>query len=150
MRYASKTSYYLLFKSATFSYYKPSRIYERRDEAAVKQWKNTTKPRLNTAWNDEETIILAADEMVLSTQTTVQKVWLAQGDYPKIEVSNKRQNRSVYGFLNLKTGRVHAFKTLKQNMVEMVACLKALRACYRHKKILLLWDTVPVGTKGPR
>lgn len=148
--YKSKTSYYLLFKKVKFTYHKPGRVYAKRDEKEVRVWRKETKPILKKAWNDPDTVILTADEMVLSTQTTFQKIWLPQGTYPKIKVSNTRENRSIYGFLNLKTGREHAFITLRQNMFITAGILKKIRRIYpkddhkrnklRGKKILLLWD----------
>jgi len=78
--------------------------------------------------------------MILSTQTTFQKIWLKVGEYPKIEVSDTRKNRSVYGFLNIKTGKEHAFKTEKQNMFVTKDILKKIREIYPNQKILILWD----------
>lgn len=54
------------------------------------------KPIIKKALADSDTIILCEDEMILSTQTTFQKIWLPKGEYPKIEVSNKKENRSIY------------------------------------------------------
>lgn len=140
VKYKSKTSHYLLFKQAKFTYHKPGRVSERRTEEEVQKWQNTVKTPVQTAWNDPETIILAEDEMHLSTQTTVQKIWLPKGEYPKIEIARKRESRSVYGFLNVKTGREHAFKTKWQNMYITANIIPKLRKRYPHKKILLLWD----------
>lgn len=139
--YASKTSYYVLFKQASFSYHKPGRVYEKHNEEEVIKWRKKASKQLSESWGNEEVVILTADEMVLSTQTTFQKIWLPQGDYPKIEVSNTKENRSFYGFLNLKTGQEHVFKTMKQNMYETVKCLKKIRRKYPDKKILLFWDS---------
>lgn len=140
VKYKSKTSHYILFKQAKFTYHKPGRVSERRTEEEVQKWQNTVKTQVQTAWNDPETIILAEDEMHLSTQTTVQKIWLPKGEYPKIEIARKRESRSVYGFLNVKTGREHAFKTKWQNMYITANIIPKLRKQYPHKKILLLWD----------
>lgn len=140
VRYASKTSYYLLFKEATFSYHKPSRVYQGRDEKAVNAWRSAVNKRLQKAWQDEKTVILTEDEMLLSTQTTTQKIWLKQGEYPKIEVATERQKRSIYGFLNIKTGQEQAIKQVKQNSEITLECLKKVRKQYKNNTILLLWD----------
>jgi len=142
VQYKSKTSYCLVFRQAKFTYHKPSRVYHERDENEVGQWKTSTKPRLQHYWEDPDTVVLAEDEMILTTQTTVQKIWLPQGEYPRIEVSNQsRQRRNIYGFLNLKKGAQHAFKTLKQNMVVTRGVLEKIRAIYPTQKIALLWDS---------
>jgi len=149
VRYKSRTSYYLLFKDAKFTYHKPEKRYEKHDEEAVREWRQQAKRRVAQAWNDPDIEVICEDEMVLSTQTTVQKVWLPAGHSPKIEVAQKRENRSVYGFLNVKTGTEHVWKTSWQNMYETVKVLKKLRQHYPEKKLLMLWDSARwhVGSK---
>ena len=142
VQYKSKTSYYLIFRKAQFTYHVPGRTYKERDEAAVQKWRKETKPKLKSLWHEKDTVILCADEMILTTHTTTQKVWLPEGQYPKIEVSNShRERRNIYGFLNLRTGRQHAFKTMKQNMRVTRDVLKHVRKLYPRKKIALFWDS---------
>lgn len=138
--YKSKKPFYLLFKEAKYSFHKPGKVYEKRDEAKVAEWKATVANTINVALNDEETVVLCEDEMILSSQTTFQKIWLKQGEYPKIEVSNTRVNKSIYGFLNLKTGAEHAFIEDRQTMYITAEILKKIRKIYPDKSILLLWD----------
>jgi len=138
--YKSKTSLYIIFRQSKFSFHKPGRVYQKRDEQEVEDWKKTVKPIIKQAFSQTNTVILCEDEMILSTQTTFQKIWLPKGDYPKIEASNKKENRSVYGFLNIKTGQEHAFKTAWQNMFTTVDVLKELRKIYPKEKLLILWD----------
>lgn len=140
IKFKSKTSHYLLFKQAKFTFHKPGRVYHKRDEMEVRKWKKEIKPILDKAWNEKDTVILCEDEMVLSTQTTFQKIWLPANEYPQIQVSNKKEARSVYGFLNIKTGQDHAFKTAWQNMYITVEVLEKLRLIYPTQKLLILWD----------
>lgn len=92
-------------------------------------------------FQEKETVILAADEMILTTKTTTQKVWLPSGESPYVEVSNSNiERRQIYGFLNLKMGQEHAFKTMKQNMLVTAGILKQIREIYPKQKIVLLWD----------
>lgn len=140
VKYKSKTSYYLLFRQAKFTYHKPGRVYHKRDEQEVRKWRKRTTPAIKRAMKDKDTFILTEDEMILSTQTTFQKIWLPEGEYPKIEISNNRENRSVYGFLDIKTGQEHAFKTERQNMYLTVKVLKKVRKIYPEQKLLILWD----------
>ncbi len=140
IKYKSKTSFYLIFKQAKFTYHKPGRVYHERNEKEVKEWQEKTKPVVRKALANPNVVVLTEDEMILSTQTTTQKIWLAQGDYPKIEVSNKKENRSIYGFLNLKTGSEHSFKTKRQTMLQTAGILGKIRRIYPNKKLLLLWD----------
>lgn len=138
--YKSKTSLYLIFRQSKFTFHKPGRVYQKRDEVEVKKWQKITKSIVKKAMSEPNTVILCEDEMVLSTQTTFQKVWLPQGEYPKIEASNKKENRSIYGFLNIKTGTEHAFKTEWQNMHITAKILKNVRKIYPTQKLLLFWD----------
>ncbi len=141
VKYKSKTSLYLLFKKASFTYHRPGTVYKERDEREVVAWRKKAKRKLNTALKETNTVILTGDEMILTTTTTVQKVWLPVGQYPKIEVSTGgRKRRSVYGFLNIKTGTEHAFKTEYQTMHITADILKKVRELYPKNKLLLFWD----------
>lgn len=143
VKYKSKTSIYLIFKRAKFSYHKPDRLYQARNEQEVGNWKNEAKIKVKGALSEKETVVLVADEMSLSTQTTVQKIWLPEGEYPKIQVATKREARSIYGFLNIRSGKEIAFKTKWQNMYETCGVLEKLRRVYPAKKIFLIWDKAP-------
>lgn len=138
--YKSKKPFYLLFEEAKFSFHKPGQVYEKRDEGKVQAWKTEIKPTLEEAFQDPNIVILCEDEMVLSSTTTFQKVWLKKGEYPKIEVSNTKKSKSIYGFLNIKTGAEHSFIKDWQNMYITVEVLKEIRRIYPHQKILLFWD----------
>ena len=117
VKYKSKTSLYFVYKKATFTYHKPGRVYDKHDEEGVTQWRTETKPRIQEYWQQKDAIILCEDEMILTTETTIQKIWLPQGEFPKVTcTTGGRKRRSVYGFLNMKTGQEHAFKTEYQNM----------------------------------
>lgn len=141
VKYKSKTSLYLVFRKARFTYHKPGRAYDKHSEEEVETWKTETKPKLEKFLKEENTVILAEDEMVLTTETTIQKVWLPEGEFPKIVcTTGGRKRRSVYGFLNMKTGEEHAFKTEFQNMYITAEILENVRIIYPKQKIVLFWD----------
>jgi transposase len=141
VEYKSKTSLYLVFKQAKFTYHRPGQAYDLRDEEAIQTWKTQNTPILKRFWKEKDTIVLCADEMILTTATTIQKVWLPQGEFPKITCkTGGRKRRNVYGFLNLKNGHEHAFKTDFQNMHVTVEVLKKVRKIYPTQKIVLYWD----------
>jgi len=150
VKYRSKTSYYVIFRKSHFSFHLPGKVNANRDEAEVTAWAKATRPILEKAWKDPDTVILCEDEAILSTRTTFQKVWLPENDYPKVEMSSKRINRSLYGFLNLKNGQEKVFVYEWQNMYITVKALQQIRRTYpknnnrgnmiKSKKILLLWD----------
>lgn len=141
VKYKSKTSLYLIFKKISFTYHRPGTKYDERDDAEVAAWQKTATRKLNKLMKEKNTVILTGDEMVLTTATTIQKVWLPVGEYPKIEVrTGTRLRRHVYGFLNLKTGHEHAWKTNFQTMYVTKDILQKIRALYPKKKIALFLD----------
>jgi transposase len=143
VKYKSKTSLYLIFKDAKFTYHKPGQVYKNRDQNKVDQWKQHVLPVIQEYLKKKNTVVLTEDEMILSTQTTFQKIWLSANSYPKIEVSNNRKRRSIYGFLNLKTGKEHAFKAEAQTGEITVEMLEKVRRIYPNKKIIIVWDNAP-------
>lgn len=143
-RYKSKTSSYLLFREAKLSFHLPGKSYEKADPVRAAAWEKTQRHGRSTlmrAWADPGTVVLCEDEMVLTSATTLQKIWLPQGSYPPVvETNSTRKKRSLYGFLNLKTGVQHTFITDWQNMYMTVEALQKLRAIYPSQKLLLVWD----------
>lgn len=141
VKYKSKTSLYLVFRKASFTYHKPGRVYDRHDEREVRVWRRENKGRIQQYWKEKNVIILCADEMILTTETTIQKVWLPEGEFPKITcMTGGRKRRNVYGFLNVKTGEEYAFKTALQNMYVTRDVLKKIREIHPRQKIVLFWD----------
>lgn len=139
--YKSKTSEYLLFKEAKLTFHLPGKAYEKADPEAKAAWIIGTKPVLEQHWKDENTVVLCEDEMVLTSKTTTQKVWLPSGEYPSvIETNSTRKRQSLYGFLNLKTGRETSFMTGWQNMYITSEILTELRKVYPRQKLVLIWD----------
>lgn len=143
-RYKSKTSSYLLFREAKLTYHFPGKSYEKADPVRAAAWEKTQRhgrSKLMRAWNEDNTVILCEDEMVLTSATTMQKIWLPQGQYPPVmETNATRKKRSLYGFYDLKTGLQTTFITDWQNMYITVEVLQELREIYPNKKLLLVWD----------
>lgn len=140
VQYKSKTPLYLIFKEAKFTYHKPDQQYKNRDQKKIDEWIEKYTPIISESIKDPNAVVLTEDEMMLSTQTTTQKIWLPQGEFPKIDVSSKRQIRCVYGFLNVRTGHEHAFKALGANSEETCKALDEIGNIYKNKKIILIWD----------
>lgn len=138
--YKSKSSYYAIFKEAKFSFHKPGKQYHEYKKELVDKWKEDHAEEINRAILDPEVEVLVEDELILLTQTTFQRVWLPRGTYPHVEVSNKRERRGIYGFLNVKSGIEHSFKTTFINSEETCNVLDKICKIYEGKKILLIWD----------
>ena len=140
VQYKSRTPISLLFKEARFTYHKPDKQYRARNQQIIDQWITTNKPVIQAILDDKKTVVLVADEMMLSTQTTTQKLWLPKGEFPKIDVSSKREIRCIYGALNIKSGRAYAFKTMRANSKSSCDFLESLGNLYEGYKIILIWD----------
>lgn len=143
VQYKTKKPLYLIFKKSKFTYHKPGQQYRNRNQQEIDKWVQENKPIIAKHMRDASTVVLAGDEMIMSTQTTFQKIWLPANSFPKIDVSNKRAFRSIYGFLNVKNGVAHAFKTERQNSAITIKVLEQLCQKYPGKKIVLLWDNAP-------
>lgn len=140
-KYKSKTSHYLLFSEAQLTWHKPGKVYEKANPTQRAIWEKETKPIVEQYWQEEHTIILCEDEMVLTSSTTTQKIWLPKGQYPPVmETNSTRKRKSFYGFLNLKTGTEHAFITEWQNMYITVEVLTKIRQIYSTQKLIIVWD----------
>ena len=140
-KYKSKTSHYLLFSEAKLTWHKPGKVYEKANPTQKATWEKGTKPILEQHWQEENTVILCEDEMVLTSSTTTQKIWLPKGQYPPVmETNSTRKRKSFYGFLNLKTGTEHTFITDWQNMYITVEVLTKIRKIYPRKKLIIVWD----------
>ena len=140
VQYKSRTPISLLFKEACFTYHKPDKQYRARNQKLIDEWVKKNKPVIQAALDDAKTIVLVADEMMLSTQTTTQKLWLPKGEFPKIDVSSKREIRCIYGALDIKNGREHALKTMRANSTSSCKFLELLGKLHKGYKIILIWD----------
>ena len=81
--------------------------------------------------------------MILTSTTTYQKIWLPISNFPKLEVSNTRKRRCLYGFLETKTGFEYAYKTERCASDETCSVLKKIMKKYKKDKVLLCWDNAP-------
>ena len=140
VQYKSRTPLSILFKEARFTYHKPDKQYHAKNQKIIDQWIEKNTPTIQWALNDSKTVVLVADEMMLSTQTTTQKIWLPKGEFPKIDVSSNRQIRCIYGALDVKNGREYAFKKMRANSEASCSFLDQLGNLYKGYKIVLIWD----------
>src|SRR5208283_3762414 len=71
-------------------------------------------------------------------------IWYEKGKYPEIQVDRKREGRSFYGALDVRTGQCPlqeiAGKQVSERTVEF---LESLEGLYPGKRVLLIWDGAP-------
>ena len=144
VRFKSRTSLYVFFKDAKFTYHKPDKQYHKYNAEEVMTWRLKTRTVLEQALADSNNVVLCEDEMLLTTQTTTQKVWIpVDKEGPKIEVSNKRNRRVIYGFWNVQSGREYAFKSDLLNSQSTCKILNSIGQEFPGKKIVIVWDNAP-------
>lgn len=143
VKYKSKTSMYVFFKDSKFSFHKPEKLYAKRNQEQIDAWAEKNSSIVKEAFSDPETVILVEDEMILTNQTTLQKVWLPSGKPAYVESANSRTRKSIYGFLNVKTGKEVAFATYRQTNEITADILKKVLLPYAGKKVILYWDNAP-------
>lgn len=143
-QYKSKTSHYLLFREAKLSFHLPGKRYEKADVEKTAAWvrqQTDGRSRLMRAWHEPNTVVFCEDEMVLTSATTLQKIWLPKRSYPPVtETNTTRKRKCFYGFLNLKTGQQHTYPTDWQNMYIAVEVLDKLRQAHPTEQLLIIWD----------
>ncbi len=54
VHYKSKTSYYIFFKEAKFTYHKPDKQYKERDQTVIDNWKKTYFHIIKNYSNEEK------------------------------------------------------------------------------------------------
>ena len=143
VQYKSKTSLHLIFKKASFSYHKPGQTYKNRNEEDIQAWKKEITPVIKEAYKAPKTVVLVEDEMILRSTTTFQKIWLPIGTFPKVEVSNSRKRRCLYGFLDTKAGFQYVYKTERCASDETCSTLKKIMKNHEGYKVILCWDNAP-------
>ena len=141
VQYSSKTSLYLIFTKASFTFRKPEKFSEKRDEKKIQEWKDKYAPIIKKELLDENSVVLAGDECILTSATRLQKAWLPSAhSAPHIDDTAKRKIASYYGFLDVESGKCHAFHTKSQTGKITVEVLKKIAKIYKGKRIVLIWD----------
>lgn len=88
-------------------------------------------------------MVLVEDESRVQRESSLKSIWFSKGQYPIIKVDQKKEGRSFYGTLNVKTGKCHLWDTDKQNSRHTVDYLKQLEDHYQGMDVLLVWDGAP-------
>jgi len=140
VNYKSKTSIYLIFKEAKFTFHKPEKASERRNKELIEKWRKEKLPIINEECKRKDTVVLVGDEAAISSQTRTQKVWLPSGDTPFVQDTTKRKLAHLYGFLNVQSGKAYTYATAAQTGEVTVSILKKLLRDNPGKRIVIVWD----------
>ena len=52
-------------------------------------------------------MVLVEDECRIARESDILAIWYEKGKYPEIKVDRKREGRSFYGALDVRTGQCH-------------------------------------------
>ena len=74
VKYKSKTSIYLIFKRAKFTFRKPEKQSERRNEKMISEWKKKYESIIKEECSRDDSVVLTGDEATLTSETRLQKV----------------------------------------------------------------------------
>lgn len=140
IKYKSKTSIYVIFREAKFSFHKPEKRSVKRNEKIIEQWKQEMLSVLNEECKRDNNVVLAGDEAAITSQTRTQRVWLPINGSAFVEDTTKRKIAHFYGFLNVQSGEAFAYKTPTQTGEMTISVLKKLAKVYPHKRIVIVWD----------
>lgn len=140
VHYKSRSSMYLFFKEAKFTFRKPEKKSEKHNPEAIEAWKKEYEPIIKEECAKEDTIVLTGDELVLTSETRTQRVWLPVNVPAFVENTTKRKTVHLYGFLDVVSGAACAFKTEEQTGETTVSILKKLATKYHDKRIVIFWD----------
>lgn len=89
-------------------------------------------------------MVLVEDECKIQRESGLKSIWYTKGQQPTIRVDQKKEGRSFYGALDVKSGKCHLWDISdKQNSANTVKFLRQLEDYYQGKDVLLIWDGAP-------
>ena len=139
--YASDTSYHFLLHLAGLSFHKPEAVDQRRaDETEITARMAQIRHELDTDWNTEDVMIVAADEVRIEHEAILRRAWYARGTKTRLRVNRIKQSQSYIGFLHETDGSVDLIALDWQDSDNIVNALTELTLTYPDKRIVIVWD----------
>lgn len=140
--FASKQSYYEIFKAADISWKKTQKYNPKKDPNLVQKkdeitaWLATNQEKISSG----ELVVLFADECHLLWGDVCGYVWGKTNERIEVPIVNERERQTYYGALNLQTQvcMIQAYE--KGNSDSTVAFMQYLVNMYPNSQIVLLWD----------
>lgn len=88
-------------------------------------------------------MVLVEDETRVQREANAKRMWYPRGQQPEIRIEQKKQAKSYYGALNVKSGKCHLREFDRQISANTVKFLEGLEKTYKGKRVLLFWDGAP-------
>jgi len=127
---------YVLFCELGFTLQRPTRKYLGFKPEKQKEFKRELK-------KNHHSILLAEDEAALVSIPTITRSWAKKGIQPVVKTQNsKRQRISLFGAVNLLSGKVSFALTERGNIATFLSFLRKLLKKYPQKDIYLILDNV--------
>lgn len=139
--YESPASYHFLLHTAGLSFHKPEPFDRRRaDDAAIEARIEEIRAAIQDDLADEDTLVLAADEVRIDQEAVVRRAWYAKGTKTKLLVNRERESQNYIGFLDQNTGACKLIRLEWQNGPLILDALHELVGTNPNKKITIVWD----------
>ena len=138
--YESERSYHYLLEYCGYSFKLPSPFDKRRNDNVAQARLAEIHKELKKYSQNDDWVILAADEVIVSFVTELRRAWLKRGEKTVIKINREKINQSYFGALNLDTSKAHTIRLDWQNQIEISKALVKLTKLYPDKRICIIWD----------
>ncbi len=140
VEYRSDSSFHLLMKFCGMSFKLPDPFDKRRDEEAITARMAEVRDQV-AGLLAAGVEVFTADEVRVEHEAEMRRTWLPIGARTKVYVNRKRDAKSFFGALNLRTGKMTTYRIDgNQNTGQTIFALDRLRRAYPGKKIAIVWD----------
>jgi transposase len=140
VEYRSDSSLHLLMKFCGMSFKLPDPFDKRRDEEAITARMVEVRDQV-AGLLAAGVEVFTADEVRVEHEAEMRRTWLPIGERTKVYVNRKRDAKSFFGALNLRTGKMTTYRIDgNQNTGQTIFALDRLQRAYPGKKIAIVWD----------
>lgn len=140
VEYQSDSSFHVLMRFCGMAFKRPDPFDKRRDEEAI-------TARMAEVHDQVAGLLAAgvevftADEVRVEHEAEMRRTWLPIGKRTKVYVDRKRNGKSFFGALNIRTGKMSVYRVEgNQNTDQIISALDRLRSAYPGKKMAIVWD----------
>ena len=138
--YESDRSYHYLLKFGGLSFKLPTPFDIKRDKDQINQKLKEIHKKLRKCPNDDNWVVLAADETRITWQAEIRRAWLKCNEKTVVKVQRSNEYQNYFGALNLKSHKAHVIRLDWQDTDTIIQALKKLSKSYPGKRLCILWD----------
>jgi len=138
--YESERSYHYLLEYAGLSWKLPNAFDSRRNDEFVRQRMLEIQREIKRLGNDENTVVLSADESRINWETETRRAWLRKGEKTVLKVTRDKTGQNYFGAWNHKSKQSHLVPLIWQNQKTIIEALTEITRLYPNKNIVIVWD----------